>query len=129
MILGDLPKRRATSPLMIACGPSTSWSIALPRSCSSAAVLQTLTSAQFVSHCRGQDRDLDGVCQHVLSVAGAEVQASEQLQQFGLQAMHVGLHRGPFALLTNDLIDFLPRFCYDLLNARRMDASIKNEPR
>src|SRR5437660_3653490 len=82
---------------------------------------------QFMSDCRGQNRDLDRVGQHILSITGAEVQATQNFQQFRLETMYIGFERGAFAFLTYKCLNLLPSFSYDVLDACRVNAPINDE--
>src|SRR5712692_9290597 len=65
--------------------------------------------------------------QHILTVAGTEMQPTYNFEQFRLQAMDVGLHRGPLARFTHNSLDLLLCFGNHLFNAGRVDAPIENE--
>lgn len=43
----------------------------------------------------------DGVHQHILPIAGAVIQPSQQLYQFVVQTVYIGLQNGTFALLAD----------------------------
>ena len=61
-------------------------------SCSRPARLASVdVGAQLGGHDAGQMRDLDGVLEHVLAVAGAVLQPAEQLDELGVQAVDAGL--------------------------------------
>ena len=65
-------------------------------SCSSAARRAVLAAgAELVGHHRRQVRALDRVREHVLAVAGAELQPAEQLGQLGVEALDVGVEARP----------------------------------
>ena|SRR5437660_4592392 len=75
-----------------------------------------------------QDRNFDRVGQHVLSVAGTEVEPTQDLEQLRLQAVNIGFKGGILASLANDRIHLLPRFGDNVFDAGRMDASVEDEP-
>src|SRR5712692_2789701 len=66
--------------------------------------------------------------QHILTVAGTEMQPAYNFEQLRLQTMDIGLHRGPLARFTHNGIDLLPCFGHNLFNTSGVDAPIENEP-
>ena len=48
-------------------------------------------SADFRGKCGRDDRTLQGVGEHILSIAGAELEAAQQLDQVWVEANYVGL--------------------------------------
>ena len=83
---------------------------------SAAAAQGTVQADQFRQHPR-QESDLDRMAQHVLAVAGAKVQASQQVDDAGGQPWHIGFVDRLFALLLNELLHLLSRFRRDLFDA------------
>ena len=75
-----------------------------------------------------QVRDLHRVPQHVLAVAGPEVQLAHGLGDLRVHAAEVGLHDGIFAVLDDLLVDLRANLLDDLLDPRRVHASVGNEP-
>lgn len=65
--------------------------------------------AQFRSHQTRQMADLDGVLQDVLSVGGAVLQATQQLDQLVVDAVLIRLENSGFTGLANLVFDFLLR--------------------
>src|SRR5215213_4342342 len=84
-IFEERPSRLAMSAPMRACGPSTSWSTALPMSCKSPAVLQELIErapGDFASHrIEGRDRHCLG------RVVDDQVDASGLLERTDITAL------------------------------------------
>ena len=94
-------------------------------SCSSAARAAVLRlRAELVGHHRRQQRALDGVREHVLAVARAELQAPERLDDLGVQALHAGLERRVLAGLLQERLELGLRLVVGLLDARRVDAPV-----
>ena len=85
--------------------------------------------AEFLGHDAGEERDFARVVQHVLSVAGAELQASHQSQHFGVEVVEPELERRRFAFLADGFLHLGLDLLDDLLDARRMDAAVGDEPR
>ena len=71
---------------------------------------QVAVQADLFGHHAGQKRHLDRVPQHVLAVAGAELQPAEQLDDLLVQARHVGLLGGLLADLADDAAPSRLRF-------------------
>ena len=114
---------------MIACEPSTSCVSALPTSCSSAARRAVFCGrAQLGGHDRRDVRDLDRVAEHVLAVARAVLQAPEHLEQLGVQPGHLGVEAGLLAGAHDLLLDLLLGLPVALLDARRVDAPVGDQP-
>ena len=83
--------------------------------------------AQLRGHQAGEVGHLDGMLEHVLSVAGAVAHAAEQLDELMVDAVHVRLEHGLLAGLA-DLVVHLAAGLFDhFLDARRMDAAIGDE--
>ena len=83
--------------------------------------------AKFLGDDLPQVGDLHGMLQHVLSIAGAEVQPPQQIHKFTVQPADVGLHGGLLAVFGNLLVDFLLGGGDDLLDAGRMDPPVLDE--
>ena len=65
--------------------------------------------------------------QHVLAVAGAELQAAQQLDDLGRQARHAGLVDGLLAGLAHDDVDLGAGLGDDLLDAAGVDPAVLDE--
>src|SRR5260370_243323 len=65
--------------------------------------------------------------QHILSVAGAEVEPPQDLEQLRLETVNIGLQGSVLAGLAYNRIDFLPCFGDDILNTCRVNASVKDQ--
>ena len=68
------------------------------------------------------------VVQHVLAVAGAELQASHQAQHFGMEIEEPELEGGRLAFLADGLLHLGLDLLDDLLDAGRMDAAVGDQP-
>ena len=91
---------------MAACGPSTSWSTALPMSCSRPPILAALdVRAELGRDDRGEVARLDAVDEHVLAVARAVLEPAEELDELGREARDAGLVGGLLAGLADDEVD------------------------
>jgi hypothetical protein len=113
---------------MSACEPSTSWSTALPMSCSRPGALGDLhVGAELGGHETGEVGDLDRVVEHVLPVAGAELEAPEGLDELGRHPVHVGVEAGLLAGLLHGGLDLGLGLRVHLLDARRVDAAVGDE--
>ena len=71
--------------------------------------------------------DLNGVLQDVLSVGGAVLQATQQLDQLVVDAMLIRLENSGFTGLANLVFDFLLRLLDHLFDAGRVDAAVVNQ--
>ena len=121
----DSPWRRARSPPTSACGPSISCETALPMSCSSAARRAVFgLRAELVGHHRRELRALDGVGEHVLAVARAELQPAQHLDQLGVEALDVGVEDGLLPGLDDVRLELGLGLVVGLLDARRVDAPV-----
>ena len=65
--------------------------------------------------------------EHVLAVAGAELQLAQQVDQTRMDAVDVGVERGPLALFDDPLLDFLRGLLERLLAAGRVDATVGDQ--
>ena len=75
--------------------------------------------ADFLGHHAGDEGHFDAVPQHVLAVAGAEVQPAQQADQPLVQAVDGQFLAGVFAQLLDVLLQLLLRGDDDLLDPRR----------
>ncbi len=92
-----------------------------------AALRQHHINAKLCSHDACQMGNLDGVVEHILSVARAIAQAAQKLHQFRMNAMDTGLESSLFTGLLDSLLHFTARLLYHFLNARRMDTPVHDE--
>ena len=83
--------------------------------------------AELGGHDAGQMGDLDGVVEHVLAVAGAELEAPEGADQLGRHAVDVGVEAGLLAGLFDDGLDLGLGLIVRLLDAGRVDAPVGDE--
>ena len=88
---------------------------------------QRAVQADFVGQHAGDERHLDAVAQHVLAVAGAEVQPAQQVHHPLVHAVDVDLLAGLLAQLLDVPLQFLLRGGDDLLDARGMDAAVGDQ--
>ena len=80
--------------------------------------------AELGGHDAGEVRDLDGVVEHVLAVAGAVLEAPEDPDELGRHAVDVGVEAGLLAGLLDGRLDLGLRLAVHLLDARRVDAAV-----
>ena len=71
--------------------------------------------------------DLDGVVEHVLTVARAVALAAEELDEIGVQAVDVRLKHGALALFLDGLVDLALGLGDHFLDAGGVDAAVLNE--
>ena len=76
---------------------------------------------------RGEMARLDHVVEHVLAVAGAELEPAEGLDDVGRQARHAGLVGGLLAGLAHDRVDLGARLGHDLLDPARVDPAVGDQ--
>ena len=76
---------------------------------------------------RGEAAGLDDVVQHVLAVAGAELEASEEARDLGRQAGHAGVVRGRVAGLADDQVHLGASLRHDLLDPAGMDPPVGHQ--
>jgi len=88
--------------------PSTSWSMALPM------------------YAR-QVADLDGVLEHVLSVAGAVLHAAQELDELRMDRVQVGFKHRLLAGLADLVLHLAAGLLHDLLDAGGVDAAVGDE--
>ena len=84
--------------------------------------------AELPGHDAREARDLGGVIEHVLAVAGAELEASHQPQDLGVQIVQAELEGDRRAFLAHRIVGFVLHFLDDFLDARRMDAAVGDQP-
>ena len=97
-------------------------------SCSSAARRAVLARrAELVGHHRGQVGALDRVREHVLAVARAELQAAEDADQLGVEALDVGVERGLLAGLDDVALELGLGLVVGLLDPGRVDAAVREQ--
>ena len=70
---------------------------------------------------------LHGVLQLVLSVGGPELQATDHFDDLGMESGHTRFVRRRVAFFADLLLDLLLRLGDNLLDARRMNASVLYE--
>ena len=80
--------------------------------------------AELVGHHRRQVGALDRVGEHVLAVAGAELQAAEEAHQLGVEAADVGVEAGLLARLDHVALELGLGLVVGLLDPRRVDAPV-----
>ena len=83
--------------------------------------------SKFDRHDRGEVRALQRMLEDVLTVRGAVIEPSKDRQQFGIETRHVRLERGLFASLADLLLDLLLGGVVRLLDASRMDTTIRQQ--
>ena len=87
-----------------------------------------LVEAEFGRHDAAQEGDLHGVLEHVLGEAGAVVQAAEQVDDLGVDAVDADVEGGLLADLLQLGVHLALDLAHDLLDARRVDAAVVDEP-
>ncbi len=88
---------------------------------------QLAVEVHFLGQHAGDEGHLDAVPQHVLAVAGAEVEPSQQIHQPLVQAVDVGLDAGLLAQLLDVPFHLRLRAGDDLLDPRGVDAAVGDE--
>ena len=83
--------------------------------------------ARALGHDAREPGDLGRVGQDVLPVTRAELQASHQPQDLGMQIVQAEFKGDGAAFLADLLVGFFLDLLNDLLDARRVDASVGNE--
>jgi hypothetical protein len=76
---------------------------------------------------RGQPAGLDGVDEHVLAVAGAELEPPQELDDLRWQGRNAGVVDGLLAGLAHDEVDFGAGLGHDFLDAAGVDAAVGHE--
>ena len=84
--------------------------------------------AELLGHDPGQERDLFRVVQHVLAVAGAELEASHQPQHLGMEIVEPELEGGRFALVADGLLHVALDLLHDFFDAGRVNAAVGDQP-
>ena len=113
---------------MSACEPSTSWLIALPMSCSSAARFVVLTPAlELGGHDPAEVDDLERVLEDVLAVARAVAEPPEDLDELLVELAAVRLEHRLLAGLQDVLLELRLRLVVHLLDPRRVDAAVLDQ--
>ena len=80
--------------------------------------------AELSRHIAGEIRNLDGMFEHVLSVARTEFHAAEKLDFFGMKIEHARFEHGVLARFLNLYVYLLRRFCNDILYSARVNAAV-----
>ena len=93
----------------------------------SAALGEVYIHAQFRRHDAGKVGNLDGMFQHVLPVAGAEFQPSQQFDEFGVQAEDAAFEHRALSRVFDLLVEFLSNLLHRLLDAGGVDSAVLNE--
>ena len=83
--------------------------------------------ADFPGHDAGEPRDLGGVGQHVLAVAGAVLQPAHQPQDLRMEVVQAELERHRRAFLAHRLVGLVLHLLDDLFDARRMNAAVGDQ--
>ena len=88
---------------------------------------QGAVEADFLGHHAGDEGHFHAVPQHVLAIAGAEMQATQQADQPLVQAADGQFLAGVLAQLLDVLLQLLLRGQHDLLDPSGVDAAVGNE--
>ena len=83
--------------------------------------------AELLGHHRGEVGALDRVREHVLAVARAVLEAAEDADQLGVEALDVGVQRGLLAGFHDVGLEFRFRLVVGLLDPGRVDAAVGEE--
>ena len=83
---------------------------------------------QLLRHKPRKLSDLDGVAVHVLTVARAEFEPSDEFDDLGMQPEDPHFEHGVLARRLNLLIEFLGDLFHRLLDAGGMDSAVLNQP-
>src|SRR5258708_5702908 len=83
--------------------------------------------AQFARDHPSQVRRLDAVCVLVLAVAGAELQAAQQLDNLRMQTRYTRFVSGCFAFFADNLVNFLFGVLDQLFDACRVNAPVEDQ--
>ncbi len=84
--------------------------------------------AQFRGHQAHQMCDLDRVIEEVLRIAVAEMELAQQFHDSRVHGRQAGPRDRLLALAHDGFVHFLRHFRHDFVNARRVDASVLNQP-
>ena len=91
------------------------------------AACQLNVHAKLASHQAGQPCHFQRMAQHILAVAGAILQAADQLDQIGMQAVDTKVHHSLFALALHLNFQFAAALIHGFLNAGRVDTAIGDQ--
>ena len=91
------------------------------------AACQLNVHAKLASHQAGQPCHFQRMAQHILAIAGAILQAADQLDQIGMQAVDTKVHHSLFALALHLNFQFAAALIHGLLNAGRVDTAIGDQ--
>ena len=83
--------------------------------------------AELGGHVRREPRDLLGMLKNVLAVRGPVLQPPQQLDQLRVQVGDRELERGRFPFLADLLPQLRAHLLDDLLDARRVDAAVRDQ--
>ena len=83
--------------------------------------------AEFFRHHAGDECDFDRMPENVLAIAGAIVEAAEQIDDAFVEAADLGFLNGFLTVAANILIDFLLCFGDEFFDAGRVNAAIGDE--
>ena len=92
-----------------------------------AAASQRAVQTDLLRHHAGDEGHFNAVPQHVLAVAGAEMQPAQQVDQPLMQTADGQLLAGVLAELLDVLLQLLLRSGDDLFDPRRVNAAVGNE--
>ena len=102
--------------------------MALPMSWTNAARAATWPfEPELLGHDAGEEGDFLRMVEHVLAVAGAELQAAHQPQDFGMEVEEAELERRGLAVLADRVLHLGLDLLDDLLDAGRVDAAVGDE--
>jgi hypothetical protein len=75
---------------------------------------------------RRQQSTFKRMLQHILPIACTVFEPPQQLDQIGVQALHIRLIGDALTLLAHNLLDLLLSFRNHLLDPSRMDATVQS---
>src|SRR5215211_1636722 len=84
--------------------------------------------AELLGDQRREVRALHQVIEHVLAIARAEAKLAEEPQELRIEARDARLERCAFALLRDPGLDLLASVLVGLLDQRRVDAAVRDQP-
>ena len=85
--------------------------------------------AELLRHDAGEERDFERVVQDVLPVARAELQPAHEAEDLRMEVVEPELERRGLAFLADRLLHLRLDLLDHLLDARRVDAAVGDEPR
>ena len=85
--------------------------------------------AELLGHDPGEERDFLRVVEHVLAVAGAELQAAHQAQDLGMEVEQTELEGRCLAFLADGVFHLQLDLFDDFFDARRVDTAVGDEAR